>query len=774
MRSGSRDGRSRTVPCQAAEVPRCLAVPLPLNEFRDTLLERQAHNRQEATMLRKVWAYPTGQDHLTNLEDLRRQLTARLALLVMIANALGAWLLLPFEPFPLALFALMGAGLALGAVVSFLAKSHPALARHLLIWGLTGELMVAMRILDAPWLPFWGLPLSFAAAMLIPGSSLGTASLVSALAFWLTHVGARAYPLAGLWPALALGVALAWLVTRTLYTALQWAFTMQQRADRLLEMVRDRQAELSRALKSVELANVIQRRTQRELAEARRQAEEARRMKEQFAANISHELRTPLNLILGFSELMYLSPEVYGDLRWPPTLRRDVYQIYRASRHLLEMIDDILDLSRFEMVGFTLNKEPTSLEPLLRGTIEIAQDLFRGRPIRLEVEIEPALPMLEVDRTRIRQVLLNLLNNAQRFTEAGTVRVEAKRAGDEVVVSVSDTGPGIPADQLSRIFDEFYQVDRSLRRAHGGAGLGLAICKRFIEAHDGRIWAESEVGRGSTFSFALPIPDQYLPISRPHVERPVEMTWPRGRPRILVVDPDPSVAALIRRHIEEYDVVQVDRMEQVAEEALIHHPQAIIRNVPPGSHRCQPEISLPVPVIECSLPSREWVASDLAVTACLTKPVMAQQLLAEIEKLGDAHRILIVDDDRGFCQLVERMLEASGQGFEVRHAFDGSDGLLTMRAWRPDLVLLDLIMPGTDGFQVLEEMQHDPALLGIPVVLLTVTGYAEDALMQRGSEVVIHRPDGLRLAEVLRCLRALIGVLEPRCDERSVPLCEHT
>jgi CheY-like chemotaxis protein len=178
---------------------------------------------------------------------------------------------------------------------------------------------------------------------------------------------------------------------------------------------------------------------------------------------------------------------------------------------------------------------------------------------------------------------------------------------------------------------------------------------------------------------------------------------------------------------------------------------------------------LPVPIIECSLPSREWVASDLAVTACLTKPVTAQQLLAEIEKLGDVHKILVVDDDRGFCQLVERMLEASGRGFEVQRAYDGADGLLMMRAGRPDLVLLDLIMPGTDGFQVLEEMRRDPALLGIPVVLLTVTGYAEDALMQRGSQVVVHRPDGLRLAEVLRCLRALIGVLEPRYDERSAP-----
>ncbi len=717
-----------------------------------------------------VWTRPFAQGSLTNLEDLRRQLTARLALLVVGASSLALWLSLPREPFPLMVFGLLAALLGLGLGVWALVGTHPTLARHLLVWGLIAGLLAAMWLFWDPWLPFLGLLLAFVSAMLAPGGELAIAGMTVGMTAWLVRSGLRTYPLAGLFAALALGVALAWLATRTLYTALQWAWNMQQRADQLLEAVRDRQAELSRALKSVELANIIQRRMQQELVVARREAEEARRMKEQFAANISHELRTPLNLILGFSELMYLSPEVYGDLRWPSTLRRDVYQIYRSSRHLLEMIDDILDLSRFEIVGFTLSKELTALEPLLRGTVEIAQDLFRGRPIRLEVEIEPDLPLLEMDRTRIRQVLLNLLSNAQRFTEAGTVRLEAKRAGDEVMISVSDTGPGIPADQLPHVFDEFYQVDRSLRRAHGGAGLGLAICKRFVQAHDGRIWAESEVGRGSTFYFSLPIPDHYLPVSHLHVEHPVEVSWPEARSRILVVDPDPAVAALVRRHVEEYDVVQVDQADQLAEKVMIHHPRAVICNVPPGS-LCGPDraLSLPVPIIECSLPSREWVASDLAVTACLTKPVTAQQLLAEIEKLGDVHKILVVDDDRGFCQLVERMLEASGRGFEVQRAYDGTDGLLMMRAGQPDLVLLDLIMPGTDGFQVLEEMRRDPALLGIPVVLLTVTGYAEDALMQRGSQVVVHRPDGLRLAEVLRCLRALIGVLEPRYDERSAP-----
>ncbi len=722
-------------------------------------------------MLRALWKQAIAYEgNLADLEDLRSQLTARLALLLTLISALTMWLSLPREPFPRTAFTLLGGLLLIGLVVRSQVRKRPILAQHLLVWSLSAGLLAAMWLFGSPWVPFLGLPLVFVSAMLIPGGELITTGIIAAMTTWLVHNHTRAYPLPGLFATLALSAILAWQTMRTLYTALQWAFTMQQRADRLLETVRERQGELSRALKSLELANTLQRRTQRELIEARKQAEEARRMKEQFAANISHELRTPLNLILGFSELMYLSPEVYGNIYWPPALRRDVYQIYRNSRHLLEMIDDILDLSRFEMTGFTLNKEPTPLEPLLRSTVEIARDLFRGRPIRLEVDIEPNLPVLEIDRTRIRQVLLNLLNNAQRFTKEGTVRLEAKRTDGEVVVSVSDTGPGIPADKLPYIFDEFYQVDRSLRRSHDGAGLGLAISKRFVQAHEGRIWVESEEGVGSTFFFSLPIPGQHTPISRLHVDYPTESPWPEARPRLLVVDPDPSVAAMIRRHLETYDVIQVEDTSRVPEDVLIYHPRAVITNVPPGE-QCDQTWTLPasVPCITCSLPSRAWMAEELAVATCLTKPITAQQLLAEMDRLGDIHEILVIDDDRGFGQLVQRILEASGRPFRVRHAYDGEDGLLAMRAQRPDLVLLDLIMPGVDGFQVLKEMRNDPDLAKVPVALLTATSYAEDALIQRGSRIVIHRPDGLRPAEVLRCLRAVISVLEPRYDERAQP-----
>jgi CheY-like chemotaxis protein len=470
--------------------------------------------------------------------------------------------------------------------------------------------------------------------------------------------------------------------------------------------------------------------------------------------------------VLGFSEMMHLSPEVYGDLNWPPALRRDVYQIYRSSRHLLEMIDDILDLSRFEMTGFTLNREPTSLEELLRDTTEIARDLFRNQAAQLVIDISPKLPTLELDRTRIRQVLLNLLNNAQRFTKSGSGRLAAKQAEKELVISVIDTGPGIPADNLPYIFDEFYQVDYSFRRNHGGAGLGLAISKHFVQAHGGRIWAESREGVGTTVTFTLPMSGHYLPDLPQSDESRPELAWSGSRPCIVVESSDDGVAALLRRHLDDYDVIQANAVDQLAELVQLHHPRAVICSTLPGEQSGRGGlISLPVHLIECSLPRFTWLVSDLPIVAGLTKPITSQQLLAELSQLDEAQHILIIDDDRGFVQLVERMLQATGQAFRLDRAYDGTDGLRVMRQRRPDVVLLDLMMPGLDGFQVLEQMQREPELAGIPVVLLTATSYKEETTTSQTNQITVRHADGLQPEEILHCFKSIIGALEPHYVE---------
>lgn len=699
-----------------------------------------------------------------NLEDLRQQLAGRLVLVLVCAGGFIAWAILPIRPFPTEGFTLALCLVGLGAAAWALNGWHTRLARHMLVWGTTALLLVSLWFFDAAWLPFLGLLIIFVNAFLIGSSGWLAACAIAGLTLWLGNTDPqRAYPIPALLIAFVVGVSLAWLVINTLYTALQWARTMQRRADDLLEEAQNNQAELKRTLKSLELATYQIERSNQELLVAREYADEARRMKEQFAANISHELRTPLNLILGFSEMMYFSPEVYGNLQWPSTLRRDVYQIHRSSVHLLEMIDDILDLSRFEISGFTLNKERMDLEPLLRGAAEIASGLLRGRPIELNLALQPGLPALDIDQTRIRQVVLNLLSNAQRFTTQGVISLHARREADEVIISVQDTGRGIAADKLPHIFEEFYQVDSSLRRSHEGAGLGLAICKRFVQAHDGRIWVESEVGIGSTFYIALPVPGTLTPISQARLVTPLRPAPSKGRPTILVVDPDPAVAAMIGRRIEGYAIVQLEDESRVQEALVQQAAQAVIVNVPPEGIRrgaaSGPQAVLGVPAIRCSLPSQAWIANELAVAACLTKPITSRQLLREIDRLDGVHDVLIVDDDPGFGELVERILSTYPRKLGIRRAYDGQQALQVMMQRRPDLVLTDLAMPGMDGFEMLAHMRRTPELSQVPVILLTVTSYAEDALQRHMGRIVVEREGGLQSLEVLRCLQALLGAL---------------
>lgn len=693
-----------------------------------------------------------------SLEDLRRTLTRRLGFVLIGFGVFAAWYLLIRRDIPLSASGLMCLLVILGRSVQSALLTNATAARRLLVGGIVGLLAAGMLIFHNTWLPWLALPCIFISAILINNGSVFVSVGLLALAVLLNVIVDRNYPLTELASVMALATVSSWLSAYTLFTAVHWYGAMQARSEKLLEETRNHRAELTQTLKSLEAAYETQRHIQLELIWARKQAEDGRRLKEQFAANISHELRTPLNLILGFSEIMYRSPEVYGDTDWSPRLRRDVHQIYRSSQHLLNLIDDILDLSRFDMAAFSLSLELVAPEQFLQETIEIASDLVRGRPVELRLDIPGELPMVEIDCTRIRQVILNLLSNACSFTESGKVELSARTVNREILISVSDTGAGIPKDKLPYLFDEFYQVDPSLRRGHAGAGLGLAISKHFVEAHGGHIWVESSEGVGTCFTFSLPVTERYTGVTKNQGAVPQE----HMRSRVLVIEKDLTIISMIRRYLRDCDVFQIKDAESIYDASLKYHPQAIIHNKRPGNHtlNIQDALETAIPVIECSLPGPTWIAQDLAIEGYLTKPVLAQTLLEEINRLDNVQNILVIDDDRGFTLLVERILQSSGLAFELRRAYDGVQGLTAIRERQPDLILLDIAMPGLDGLSLLAQLKATPEFARIPVILLTVDVGADNPPVQNWITVT-HR-DGLYPIEVFGCLNGIVKALRPR------------
>ncbi len=689
------------------------------------------------------------------LLDFRADMFRHLTVITAAFCATAAYALLFVDPLPHPLVALLFIICGFSFSIRGLAQARPNAARYLFVMVLFGGLCVAMLLFPEAWLPFLALPLLLLSGLLMSYANLLLAAVFFGYTLLLTALGHGDYPLQPLAFLLTFMVFISSTAIQTFNTALMWYSSMLKRTDDLLQETRNRRAELMQTLKSLENAYEAQRRLQHQLAYARKQAEEARRLKERFASNISHELRTPLNIILGFTEIMYLTPEVYGDIRFPPKLHRDIYQIHRNSRHLLEMIDDVLDLSHIEMSQFSLNFELTDLNQFLTDTAEMVSNLFRGKPLAFIVDIADNLPTIEIDRTRIRQVIINLLNNAQRFTERGSVTFRAYQQDNEVVFSVIDTGKGIPQDKLPLIFEEFYQVDYSLSRSHGGAGLGLSITKRFVEAHNGTIRVESVEGEGSTFTFTLPIPPKFQLQSRGQwlEDEPPERVW-------LVVDSDPRVPKLIQRYVKNCHVIQVNDEAAVCDAVQAHSPRGVIfnrapeRDLPPT---CQ---DVPVPVVMCSLPSTTRLIRQLGVDSCLAKPVHPRQIAEELERYPNLERLLVVDDDLGVVQLVQRSVETYLPEVEVFRAYDGHHALDLMRQHKPDVMLLDLAMPGLSGQEVLDTMRNDPNLPDIPVILLTATQYIYGE-QDFYTSMEIRQPDGLRPMEVLKLLDPIMNALEP-------------
>lgn len=284
-----------------------------------------------------------------------------------------------------------------------------------------------------------------------------------------------------------------------------WAVDTATKSERRESLLRKTQAELQEAIYERERLNTVLLKTNRDLEVARAAAEAAYASKSSFMARMSHELRTPLNLVIGFSNAMLDHPEMYDNEPLPELYRADIAAIRSSGQHLLGLINDILDLAKVEAGRLELHKAPLLLEPLLEEMHRTFQTMFIDRPVRLTCEWSSPLPTLYADETRLRQILLNLLSNASKFTDEGEIALGAKVVDSSVLIWVRDTGIGIAPEDQARMFRDFEQAESDDSRQRGGTGLGLSICRWLVELHGGQIGLESEVGGGSKFFFTIPI-----------------------------------------------------------------------------------------------------------------------------------------------------------------------------------------------------------------------------------------------------------------------------
>ncbi len=286
---------------------------------------------------------------------------------------------------------------------------------------------------------------------------------------------------------------------------LDWYHGRYQKALLNEQIIRDNEIKLEKLVNSLKDYERYLSQTNDSLIIARDDAEQARAVKQNFVQNVSHELRTPLNMIIGFSETMVNSPQSYGEVKWTPDLRGDIELIYQNSQHLKDLIDDILDMASLEARSYEIELANVDLNAVIQEVVLITESAYHSKNLTLETELSSQIPGVRGDSVRLKQVMLNLLSNALKYTKQGGVKITSALDGRMARVTVSDTGKGIPAEDIDKVFEAFFQVDRTNTREDSGTGLGLSISKQLIERHGGEMSIESELGKGTTVHFSVPL-----------------------------------------------------------------------------------------------------------------------------------------------------------------------------------------------------------------------------------------------------------------------------
>jgi len=426
-----------------------------------------------------------------------------------------------------------------------------------------------------------------------------------------------------------------------------------------------------------------------------------------------------------------------------------------------------------------LRREQTSIQAVVEEAATAVRALFESKGLDLQLEILPDIPPVLCDTTRIRQVLINLLSNAGRYTESGGVRVATELIGSDVVVRVADTGPGIAQSDIERLFEPFQQIESPLRGQPGGSGLGLSISKRFVEMHGGTLWVESTPGVGSTFSFSLPVTppasaalvsSQYSRWINPYQHHeprthPSRVPPPTTQPRFVFLDHGDAACHYLSHYLDGAEIEHV-RAPAEARAALTQSPAgALIVNE--SAFGQDPEVvellrQLPydTPALSCWIPGSDDAARQLGVLRYLVKPIERDALLSTLAVLGEGpHIVLIVDDQPEVLQLFTRMLASSDRQYRILQAKNGQRALDLLRNRRPDIVLLDLIMPVMDGFEVLRQKNADPGIRDIPVIVVSSRDPSGDPVASQS--LTVTRSGGLSIRSLANCIQALTSLLAP-------------
>ncbi len=503
------------------------------------------------------------------------------------------------------------------------------------------------------------------------------------------------------------------------------------------------------------LEKLVEQRTS-ELNDANQQLIEANekliamdKVKSDFVSSVSHELRTPLTSILGFAKIIrkkmqdVLLPMIDDSERKVARAKRQVDEnigiIITEGERLTTMINEVLDLAKMEAGKTEWHMAPTSAGEIIERSISATSSLFEEKGLELVTEIEPSLPTVNADTDRLIQVVVNLISNAVKFTDSGTITCRASREGNEIIVSVIDTGMGISREDAPKLFDRFKQVGDTLTNKPKGTGLGLVICKEIIEHHGGRIWFESEIGQGTAFSFTLPtmeshsnrvrIVDRDTIIRQLH-DHPWIASPPSipGKKRILVVDDDRNIRKLLREELEGslYTIAEAKDGFDAVEQIRRRPPDLIILDVKmPGMSGFDvaavvknDPLTIGVPIIVLTVVEERERAEKLGVDRYLTKPVQSQELVESIETLIEAgsnrKRVVVFGREDDLVETLSEIMRS--QGYSVTATKDRESFLKTVRESQPDIIIADA--SNREIMDITAPLEHESGLENTTFLLL--------------------------------------------------------